>query len=437
MSTPPEHDGSEESSAKLDAAVEALFCGNSKPLDELLEAEEPGGPRLGELLLELARKHGRPFVGLEKHAVVGAYRIIGEIGRGGMGAVYEAEHGVLRCRRALKVLYGQYGGKRDVDLFGDEVSTLARLHHPAIVTIHDTGETKTGERCFTMDLVDGVPFDAYVHDWQVPHRERLKMFAKICDAVAYAHQEKVIHRDLKPSNILVDNEANPRILDFGLARVTDGDVAFATTTAERNEIEDAAETSQVIGTLSYMSPEQTRGNPDEIDERSDVYSLGVILYELLTEQLPYELGGLSRGEAIRVIREQAPRRPRAVTPRLQRGLETAVLRALEKDPSRRFQKAGQLGAAIQKYVSPVPRWLRVSVAAGVLLLVMMGLGYGIWKHDAAITMARREVVRIQWDAEAGRAQSARGRAQALVKQYPGLTEAHLALARAESELGSR
>jgi len=300
-------------------------------------------------------------------AEIGGYRIIGRLGEGGMGVVYEAEQPSPRRLVALKVVRGvEHADDVRLKMFEREAATLARLDHPNIGKIYESGHTDEGRPFFAMELVRGPS----LADWlaqrpAVPDRAeielRLRLFRQICDAVHYAHQRGVIHRDLKPSNLIVTDapasgsgsgsDFTPsslvKILDFGLARITSDDVAATQMT----------EIGDIKGTLPYMAPEQARGEVNTIDVRTDVYALGVILYEMMTLQRPYVVDAGSLLSAIRVICEETPR-PLAdlwqATLRLDADLATIASTALAKDPDRRYASAAALGDDIGRFLTSQP-----------------------------------------------------------------------------------
>lgn len=286
---------------------------------------------------------------------IGGFPILRKLGEGGMGIVYEAEQRSPRRRVALKVVRGgQFVDETYLRMFRREAETLARLVHPNIAAIYEAGRTEDGQHFFTMELVAGRTLSEHARErlgGERPGiealRERMRLFETVCRAVSHAHQRGVIHRDLKPSNIVVSEAGDVKVLDFGLARITDADVAVGTVMTELGKI---------WGTLPYMSPEQTRGDSRDIDFRSDVYSLGVVLYELLTGRKPYDTPTGSVVQAIRAICEAPPRPLREVAGGavVDADLQTIVAKALEKEPDQRYQSAAALAEDVGRWLERRP-----------------------------------------------------------------------------------
>jgi tetratricopeptide (TPR) repeat protein len=277
---------------------------------------------------------------------VGPYRILRLLGEGGMGTVYEAEQEHPRRTVALKVIRPGWATAEILRRFEQESQALGRLQHPGIAQIHEAATADSGsgpQPYFAMEFIRGDSLHAYAATHHLNARQRLELMVKICDAVHHAHQRGIIHRDLKPGNILVDETGQPKILDFGVARVTDSD-AYATRQTD---------VGQLIGTLAYMSPEQVLADPLELDVRSDVYALGVILYELLAGHLPYTISR-QIPEAARAIREEDPA-PLSSINRIYRGdIETIVAKSLEKEKARRYASAAELAGDIGRYLKDEP-----------------------------------------------------------------------------------
>jgi tetratricopeptide (TPR) repeat protein len=297
---------------------------------------------------------------------IGEYRIIGLLGQGGMGVVWEAEQQHPRRRVALKVMrQGHYVDDLHARMFHREAEVLGRLKHPNIAAIYESGHTGDGHDFFAMELVRGETLGEWLakRPRVVTPEElelRLRLFSTICEAVNYAHQRGIIHRDLKPSNIILTEESASgagsggslvpvvKILDFGLARITD---------VEAVAVSMLTEVGMIKGTLQYMAPEQARGQAEAIDVRTDVYALGVILYELLSGQRPYEVLGWALAEAVRAICEEPPRSLSegwSGTRRLDHDVETIVAKALEKDPERRYGSAAALADDVDRYLTSQP-----------------------------------------------------------------------------------
>ncbi|MEQ8844165.1 MAG: serine/threonine-protein kinase [Phycisphaerales bacterium] len=287
------------------------------------------------------------FATLPPGARIAGFTIVDLIGCGGMGAVYLAKQASPARQVALKVIRAGSLSTQALRRFEFEVETLGRLRHPGIAQIYEAGATPTEsgvQPFFAMEMVEGLNLRAWALRHQPSIRSRLELVAGICDAIEHAHQKGVIHRDLKPGNIIVDEDGLPKVLDFGVARATDSDQQATMQT----------DVGQLVGTVPYMSPEQVDGDPRDLDVRSDVYSLGVILFELCTGKMPYDLNGKSVYEAVRVIRDDEPERVAATDAALRGDIETIVNKALEKDRERRYHSAAALAADIRRHLNDVP-----------------------------------------------------------------------------------
>lgn len=336
-------------------------------------------------------------------ASIGAFRIIRLIGEGGMGAVYEAEQELPHRRVALKVIKAGLANREMLRRFEQEAQALGRLQHPGIAQIYEAGTASSSagiQPYFAMEYIDGVNLLEWAKQSQPAERQRLELMAKICDAVHHAHQRGIIHRDLKPGNILVDGFGQPKILDFGVARVTDSDGSATRQT----------DVGQLIGTLAYMSPEQILADPLEIDTRSDVYSLGVILYQLLADRMPYRGDVRHLHTAIDAIRLEQPTRLGSLNRRLKGDVETIVEKALEKEKARRYASAAGLAGDIRRFLQDEPIIARppsavyqvhkfakrhkvvFGAAAAVLVALVLGL---VVSTREAIRANRAELVAVE------------------------------------------
>ncbi len=312
-----------------------------------------------------------------------SYEILHEIARGGMGVVYKARQVSLNRLVALKmILSGQLAGDQEIRRFLAEAEAVANLNHPGIVPIHEIAE-HDGQQYFSMDYIEGPSLAARLHDGPLPPTEAAHLVQKIAQAVSYANEHRVIHRDLKPGNVLLDEAGEPHVTDFGLAKRI-GDDSNLTATG------------QILGTPSYMPPEQAMGLTDQADQRSDVYALGAILYATLAGRPPHQAANTL--DTIKAVIEQEPIAPRKLDRTIPRDLETICLKALAKEPDRRYGSASALSDDLGRYLNNEPivarrvgplekAWLwrrrnpraALGLCAAVVLLVSVGFAAREWR----------------------------------------------------------
>jgi len=272
--------------------------------------------------------------------VIEGYEISGRLGEGGMGTVWRAVELSTRREVAMKFLgRHRFASKKARARFEREVSLAAQLTHPNIARVYHSGLHR-GVYYYAMELVDGVHLDKFVQQNDLSQRQVLELMKDVCDGVGHAHKHRIVHRDLKPSNILVTKDGRPHIVDFGLAKTFMQEIDDVTISID----------GEVAGTLAYMSPEQAAGRTDKISERTDVYSLGVILHELLTGRLPHDVSG-SRYDVIKRIVEQDVESPRHDSGSIDADLESIILTALAKEPEDRYPSAGVLLQDIENYLN--------------------------------------------------------------------------------------
>lgn len=385
--------------SELRRRVERLIAAHELP-DSILDRTEP-------LPKEQSLEHAGQMIG--------RYKILQKIGEGGMGTVYMAEQTRPVTRRvALKLIKSGMDTQSVIARFEAERQALAMMDHPNIAKVLDAGTTETGRPYFVMELVKGVPITQYCDEHKLTIRKRLELFTQVCQAVQHAHQKGIIHRDLKPSNVLVaqyDGKPVPKVIDFGVAK------AISQRLTEKTMF---TEFGQIVGTLEYMSPEQAQFNQLDVDTRSDIYSLGVLLYELLTGETPFDgkrLRSSAFEEVLRILREEEPPKPsnristlgeRATKVSESRAIEVSrlgaavrgdldwiVMKALDKSRARRYETASNFADDVARYLkneavlarSPSPVYIarkfvrrnRVSVLVGVFAAVLL-LAFAV--HDA-------------------------------------------------------
>src|SRR5216117_1514309 len=353
--------------------------------DDVAEADSSAGS-----LDELSRDTAKPVSGV-KEAVraatmlgqLGDYELLEEIGRGGQGVVFRARQKSLNRIVALKVIsLGQWASKAHIKRFRLEAGAAAGLEHPGIVLIHEVGE-RDGSCYFSMKFVEGGQLDEVVKRSPMSTRRAAELIGKVARTVHYAHEHGILHRDLKPGNILLDPKGEPHLTDFGLARLVQSDSSVT-------------QTLDVLGTPSYMAPEQAVGNNAGISSVTDVYGLGAVLYQLLTGQPPF--AGGATYETIKLLLDTEPRQPRLLNPKIDRDLSTICLKCLEKDPKRRYTSALALAEDLERWLNYEPiaarrtgifgrgkKWVRRNPTRALLLVSLIALaaavGRSIWKSE--------------------------------------------------------
>jgi serine/threonine protein kinase len=399
---------------------------------------------------------------------IGPYKLIEKIGEGGFGVVFMAEqYHPVRRKAAVKILKPGMDSKQVVARFEAERQALALMDHPNIAHVLDGGASASGRPYFVMDLVKGIPINKYCDEHHLTLRERLALFVPVCQAVQHAHQKGIIHRDLKPTNVLVavyDGEPVPKVIDFGVAK------ALAEPLTERTLVTGVGD---IIGTLEYMSPEQAEFNAHDIDTRSDIYSLGVILYEVLTGTTPLTRERIKQAgvaEALRLIREEEPPRPSnrlsnskdslasisaqrklepTALPRQVRGdLDWIVMKALDKDRARRYATANGLARDIERYLSDEPveagppsavyRWRKLVrrnqrlllTAAAVAIFLLVGAAVSFWQ--AVLAKAAEKQALAERDAKEA-ARLAEGEQRLLALKQKERADEEAAVAKAVNE----
>src|SRR5438874_7414967 len=360
----------------LEAAIGSVVAGGDDP-------GRPASSMPATTPDDVAPTSQKTVRGAELLGELGDYELLDEVGRGGQGVVFRARQKSLNRIVALKVIsLGQWASKAHLKRFRLEAEAAARLEHPGIVPIHEVGE-RDGSCYFSMKFVEGGQLDEVARSAPMSIRQAAELIAKVARTVHYAHQHGILHRDLKPGNILLDQKGEPHLTDFGLARLVETESTMT-------------RTLDVLGTPSYMAPEQAMGNNAAVSSVTDVYGLGAVLYQLLTGQPPF--AGGTTYETIKLLLDNEPRQPRLLNPKIDRDLSTICLKCLEKDPKRRYSSALALAEDLEHWLKHEPirakrsgffthtrKWVRRKPTSALLVASLIALaaamGWNVWKSE--------------------------------------------------------
>jgi serine/threonine protein kinase len=355
------------------------------PPDAPVAAGDDGGSaeNVGVNVAAAAHDGKKAARAVELLGELGDYELLEEVGRGGQGVVFRARQKSLNRTVALKVIsLGQWASKAHLKRFRLEAEAAARLEHPGIVPIHEVGE-RDGSCYFSMKFVEGGQLDEVARREPMPIRRAVELIAKVARTVHYAHEHGILHRDIKPGNILLDAKGEPHLTDFGLARLVESESSVT-------------HTLEVLGTPSYMAPEQAVGNNAAVSSVTDVYGLGAVLYQLLTGQPPF--AGGATYETIKLLLDTEPRQPRLLNPKIDRDLSTICLKCLEKDPKRRYSSALALAEDLERWLKHEPilarhtgiltrgkKWVQRNPPSALLAASLIALaaaaGWIVWKSE--------------------------------------------------------